>query len=135
MPSAMTKMREIAESSEDPKKALIKAVGKHDTLVLHSKVLVATYVRPAKTKGGVFMPDRKIEEDRFQGTVGLVIGLGKGAFKDDNIAKFNGDSLKVGDWVAYVAADGISLFINNVPCRLFDDTRILMKVTDPEIYL
>lgn len=132
--NAMSKMRQIAESTSDPKKALLDALGKHDTEVFHSKVLVATYVRPARTKGGIFMPDKTIEEDRYQGTVGLVVKMGKGAFKDDNIAQFNGDKLSVGDWVLYVAGDGISMFINEVPCRLFDDTRILMRVKDPELY-
>jgi co-chaperonin GroES (HSP10) len=132
--NAIVKMREIAESSTNPKEAILKALGKHDTQVLHSKVLVATYVRPAKTASGIYMPDKTVEEDRYQGTIFLVIALGKGAFKDDNIAQFNGDTLKVGDWVMGVAGDGISMFINGVPCRLFDDTRILMKVKDPELY-
>jgi co-chaperonin GroES (HSP10) len=133
-PNAMRKMREIAESSTDPKEAILKALGKHDTHVFHSKVLVATYVRPAMTSGGIILPDKTVEEDRYQGTIGLVIAMGKGAFKDDNIAQFNGDKLKIGDWVGYVAADGISLFINSVPCRLFDDTRILFRVDNPEQY-
>jgi len=132
--NAMRKMREIAEASTDPKKAIMSALGKHNTYVFHSQVLVAQYIRPAKTKGGIFMPDKIIEEDRFQGNVFLVVAMGKGAFKDDNIAKFNGDKLKVGDWVMAIPADGNALFINEVPCRIFSDTRILMKVEDPEIY-
>jgi co-chaperonin GroES (HSP10) len=132
--NAIVKMREIAESSTDPKQAILKALGKHSTHVFHSKVLVATYVRPAKTQSGLFLPDKTIEEDRYQGTIFLVIGLGKGAFKDDHIAKFNGDSLKVGDWVMGVAGDGIGLFINGVPCRLFDDSRVLLRIKNPELY-
>jgi len=135
--NAIGKMREIAESSQDPKTALLNAIGKptlREMTVLHSQVLVATYVQPAKSKGGIFMPDKIVEEDRWQGNIGLVIALGKGAFKDDSVAKFHGDNLKIGDWVMYVAADGISLFIKQVPCRLFQDTRILMKVENPEIY-
>lgn len=135
--NAIGKMREIAESSDDPKVVLFRAVGKStlkELTVLHSQVLVATYVRPAKTTGGIFMPDKVVEEDRWQGNIGLVIALGKGAFKDDGVAQFHGDKLEVGDWVMYVPADGVSLFIKQVPCRLFQDTRILMKVTNPEIY-
>jgi co-chaperonin GroES (HSP10) len=132
--NAIGKMRAIAEDTTDPKKVLLNYLGKHGTTVLHSQVLVAGYVRPAITKGGVHMPDKVIEEDRYQGNIGMVIALGKGAFKDDAVAKFNGDKLEVGDWVMYVPADGIALFINEVPCRLFSDTRILMKVTNPEIY-
>ena len=134
MPSAMRKMRAIAEASTDPKAAILKELGKHKTEVFHSKVLVAQYVRPARTKGGLYLPDTKVEEDRFQGNIFLVIGMGPGAFKDDNIAKFHGAKLQVGDWVMCVAADGVALFINEVPCRLYEDARILMKVENPEIY-
>jgi co-chaperonin GroES (HSP10) len=130
----MAKMREIAESSTDPKEVILNAIGKHDTHIFHSKVLVANYIRPAKTKGGIYLTDKAIEENRYQGTIFLVIGLGKGAFKDDNIAQFHGDKIKVGDWVMGVAGDGIAMFINQVPCRLFDDTRILMRVKNPELY-
>jgi len=135
--NALVKMREIAESSHDPKRVLMEAIGKQtlqDQTVLHSQVLVAGYIQPAKSKGGIFKPDTIIEEDRYQGNVGLVIALGKGAFKDDGVAQFHGDKLEIGDWVMYQPADGIGLFINQVPCRLFQDTRILMKVTNPEIY-
>ncbi len=135
--NAIGNMREIAESEGDPKTILFKALGRDfakDLTVLHSQVLVATYIRPAKSAGGIFMPDTVVEEDRWQGNVGMVVALGKGAFKDDGVAQFHGDKLVVGDWVMYVAADGISMFIRQVPCRLFQDTRILMKVTNPEIY-
>lgn len=135
--NAIVKMRQIADSSDDPKEVLKKALGPDamkDYTVLHSQVLCATYVRPGKTKGGIFMPDKVVEEDRWQGNIGMVIALGNGAFKDDSVAQFHGEKLKIGDWVMYVPADGVSLFINSVPCRLFQDTRILMKVTNPEIY-
>jgi co-chaperonin GroES (HSP10) len=130
------RMTEIAEFVGPRDKALLHFLdGKHKELtVLHSQVLVAGYIAGARSKGGIIFIDKTIEEDRWQGNIGLVIGMGKGAFKDDGVAKFHGDKLKIGDWVMYLPADGISMFINQVPCRLFQDTRILMKVKDPEIY-
>ena len=130
------KMREIAEFVGPRDKALLFSLaGEHKRLtVLHSQVLVAGYIAGARSKGGIIFTDKTVEEDRWQGNIGLVIGLGKGAFKDDAVAKFHGDTIKIGDWVMYLPADGISLFINQVPCRLFQDPRILMKVDDPEVY-
>ena len=130
------KMREIAEFVGPRDKALLASLaGEHKKqTILHSQVLVAGYIASSRTQGGIIKIDKTIEEDRWQGNVGLVIGLGKGAFKDDAVAKFHGDKLKLGDWVMYLPADGVSLFINQVPCRLFQDTRILMKVDNPEIY-
>ena len=136
-PNAIGRMRDIAEASKTPAdcaKNILKYVKTAKHQVLHSQVLVAHYIRPAKSKGGIIMTDAAVQEDRFQGNCFLVIGLGPLAFKDDNIAQFHGDKLKVGDWVMGVAGDGISMFINGVPCRLFDDTRILMKVKNPELY-
>jgi co-chaperonin GroES (HSP10) len=130
----LTHLRYITGRPKATLKQLLKDPLAEELRVLHSQVLVMGYVAPARSKGGIILTDNRVEEDRFQGNVGLVVGLGKGAFKDDNIAQFNGDSLKIGDWVMYVAADGISMFIREVPCRLFSDTRILMKVTSPEIY-
>ena len=134
--NAIGKMREIAETIGPRDKVLIAALkGEHKNLtVLHSQVLVAGYIKSARSKGGIIFTDKAVEEDRWQGNIGLVIAMGKGAFKDDAVAQFHGDKLKIGDWVMYVPADGVSLFINQVPCRLFQDTRILMKVTNPEIY-
>ena len=134
--NAIGKMREIAEDTSDPKLVLHRMVGNLgiELEVFHSQVLVAHYVRPAKSKGGIFMPDKIIEEDRWQGNIGMVLAVGPGAFKDDTIAQFHGKSVKVNDWVMFNAADGVAMFIKEVPCRLFQDTRILMKVTNPEIY-
>ena len=38
--SAMAKMREIAESSTDPKEVILNAIGKHDTHIFHRMMLV-----------------------------------------------------------------------------------------------
>ena len=131
------KMTEIAETIGPRDEVLFAALGKDyrkEFTVLHSQVLVAGYIPSSRTKGGIIKIDKTIEEDRWQGNIGLVIGLGKGAFKDDSVAQFHGDKLKIGEWVMYLPADGIAMYINQVPCRLFQDSRILMKVTNPEIY-
>ena len=134
MGRSANKIREIAESSTDPREALQKAIGKQVDEVLHNGVLVATYIRPAMTKGGILMADQTLQEDVYQGSVGLVIALGPAAFVDDRIAQFHGVKLAVGDWVLFRPADGLSMEINQVPCRLFQDTNIMMRVTRPEIY-
>jgi co-chaperonin GroES (HSP10) len=131
------KMTEIAETIGPRDKVLLAALGKdykNEFTVLHSQVLCAGYIPSSRTKGGIIKIDKTIEEDKWQGNIGLVIAIGKGAFKDCGVAQFYGDTLKVGEWVMYQPADGLSLYINQVPCRLFQDTRILMKVTNPEIY-
>lgn len=132
--NAIGKMREIAEDLDDPKTVLQRAVGKLDCEVLHSQILIAHYIRPAKSKGGIWFADKQIEEDRWQGNIGLVLAVGPGSFVDDGVATFHGKKIVAGDWVMFNPADGQAFFYKQVPCRLFQDTRILMKITDPEIY-
>lgn len=135
--NAVVRMQQIAEASSSPadcKREILKHLSDIDLKVFHSQVLVAHYVRPVKTKGNIILPGKTVQEDRYQGNCFLVISKGKGAFKDDNIAQFNGDTIKVGDWVMAQASDGIAMDIKGMPCRLYSDTRILMKVADPSQY-
>lgn len=132
---ARAKLRELA-SADDPKEAILNELGDLDGLELfHNQVMVATYIRPEKTSGGIFLPDKTLAEDRFQGKVGLVVKLGPLAFVDDAVAKFGDKKLNVGDWVFYRASDGMEMFsvdkTGGVPCRIFEDTQIKGRVSDP----
>lgn len=134
---ARAKLREIA-AGKDPAEALWKALGDISGLELfHSQVMVATYIGPEKTIGGIILPDKTLTENRFQGKVGLVVKLGPGAFIDDptNGAFFHGVSVQEGDWVFFRASDGMELFsvdrTGGVPCRVFRDIDIKGRVSDP----
>ena len=134
--NAIGKLRQIAEAVGDPKEQIFKAVGDiENEVVLHSQVLVAT--RPGSqyhpgTK--ILRTDRSLQEDQFQGTIGLVLKVGPGAYVDAPGAQFHGMKIEEGDWVLCRPSDGMSLYIREVPCRLFEDVHIKIKVHDPEIY-
>lgn len=135
--AARAKLREIA-SGEDPKEALLEALGDISGLELfHNQVMVATYIGPEKTTGGIILPDKTLAENRFQGKVGLVLKTGPLAFKDDpvNGAFFGEKTIKEGDWVFFRPADGMEMFsvdrTGGVPCRVFRDVDIKGRVSDP----
>lgn len=139
---AHAKLREIAQAAQtDPFGSLMNALPKaaFDFEVFHSKVLVATYIPPEKTKGGIIRPDRSIGEDRFQGKIGLVIKTGPLAFEDDRVNHFGGVKIKEGDWVMYRPSDGIEFFFmddngrEGVSCRLVEDANILGRTPDPAL--
>lgn len=134
--NAIQKQREIAESTLPPVAAHLASLALKDgeLQVLHSQVLCMSYVRPARTAGGIILTEKTQEEDRFQGSIGLVIAMGAGAFKDTAAVKFNGDTLKLHDWVLFRPADGLSMFVNGNACRLFQDADIMMKISNPELY-
>ncbi len=92
---------------------------------------------PTFNQSGVFLPDRSLAEDRFQGKVGLVIKKGPLAFVDDGVVKFGGFNVEIGEWVIYQPANGIEIFIGDAsggtPCRWVEDTNILGVTDDPSI--
>lgn len=122
---------EIARSP-DTKKALLFRLGDLSGLVAAgNKLLVATYIAPEMTMGGIILPTRTLEEDRFQGIVGLVVKKGPLAYVDDNIAQFKGFNVDIGEYAVYRPSDGIETFVRGVPCRWIEDTKILGKTDDP----
>ncbi|MEN9931891.1 MAG: hypothetical protein RIS17_464 [Pseudomonadota bacterium] len=73
----------IAELAEKLQADLAPVVaGVH---LLRNRVLVATYIRPEKTSGGIIRPDQLREEDKWQGKAGLVLKIGPSAFDFEEI--------------------------------------------------
>ena len=131
------KLREIAAAA-NPKQALLDAVGDMSGVdVFHNLVLVATYIEPEMTAGGIIKPDRALIDNRFQGKAFLVLKKGPLAFKDDTVAKFGGMTVEEGDWVMARPSDGLEFFIvtggEGVCCRLYEDVNIKARIADPEL--
>lgn len=119
-----------------PKEEIKKAIGSLEGIeIFHNQVLVAVYIRPEKTKGGIIRPDYTggtRDEDKWQGKVGLIVKTGPEAFNDPTGTWFKGVTLGLDDWIIMRAGDGWSIVINGVLCRILDDTVIRGKVDDPE---
>jgi hypothetical protein len=123
------------QEGEDPKKVIFKAIGValDNIEVFGSRVLVATAPHRNKSKGGILYTDKRLEEGRFQGKVGLILKMGSAAFKYDGQYDWEGPKPEVGDWVYYRPADAWETAINSVPCRFANDQLIVGRVTDPEV--
>lgn len=125
----------LVEISQAPdfKAAVMKALGDlSDYSVLAGNVLLATYVRPKVTTGGIIIPEKTQDEDRWQGTVGMVLKLGDGAFKYDGPYAYEGPVPKVGQYVMFHTSDTRELFINGISCRLIQSELIRIIVPDPK---
>lgn len=103
-----------------------------DFHVPFGKVLVATYIRPEKTKGGIIMTDGTRDEDLWQGKASLILKMGKMAFVDTDRIEFHGERFEVGDWVAIRPSDAMAISILGVPCRLVQDVHIMMSIPSPD---
>jgi co-chaperonin GroES (HSP10) len=129
-----TRVIELISNSKNPKMDILKHIGDLSGAKVHfNLVLVATYIRPAKTSGGIIRPDSNVGEDEWQGKVGLVLKLGSRAFKDDNDFEFGEDRVSVGEWVVYKVGDATPVILNGYPCRWVKDSSIKMTVKDPNM--
>jgi co-chaperonin GroES (HSP10) len=105
--------------------------------VLGSNVLLATYIEPEKTAGGIIRPQRNVEEARWQGKVGLILKLGPTAFQYDGPYEWPATARKpsVGDWVMHHASEARELSIKSTSCKIIDSTLIRLVVPNPaDIY-
>lgn len=91
----------------DPKLEILAAVG--DAVqcfsMLGSRVLVAIYVRPEKSAGGILRPSSNRDEDKWQGKVGLVVAKGPLAFTESDTHHWGDAKPNVGDWVMFRVGD------------------------------
>ncbi len=120
----------------NPKLALLNEVGDlSDTQIMGNRVLVAIYIGPEKTKGGIIRTTTALKEDVYQGAVGLVLRLGETAFQDEPETKtyFYDQKASVGQWVVFRPGDGKRIQLNGVDCRMIEDTLIDMIIDDPEL--
>lgn len=124
-------------AGKDPAEEIFKLVGmkkgKLDGYELAgNRVLLGTYKRPDKTKGGVFLTDNTKDEERNQGKACLILALGPTAFVDDKNYQFHGFKAEVGDWIIVHTYETRPVIINGFPCRIAKDTDIVAKVPQPD---
>jgi co-chaperonin GroES (HSP10) len=123
----------IMEHATEPKQKLLDDIGDVSAFeIFNNQILIAIYVRPQKTKSGILLPDQMRDEDKIQGKVGLVVKKGPAAFVDETSEWFKDITVDVGDWVVIRPSDGWAITVNNVLCRIVDDTAVRGKVDAPD---
>lgn len=120
--------------AEDPADEIRKAVGNLDVVdLMFNQLLVGIYVRPNKTRSGIFLTDKTLDEDLYQGKVGLVLKKGPTAFMDDGEARFHGQNVSDGDWIVFRPSDGWQMSVNGKACRVLQDVHIKARVAAPDV--
>jgi hypothetical protein len=129
---------EKEEYKRDPRQFLLDRCGlwSNRVRVLHNWVITTTYYLPdhfdVAGGGKLFLPEKTHDEALWQGKVGLVIAKGPLAFKDDDVVKFDGQMVEIGEWVVYDIMEGRQLTIDRMHCRRMKDTQLVMVIPEPE---
>ena len=116
----------------DPKQKLIDEVGDiSDIEIFNNQILVGVYIRPEKTKSGIYLSDIYRDEVKSQSKVGLILKMGPSAFNDETGEWFEGIAFNNHDWVVFRPSDGWSVTVNGVLCRMLSDTQVKARITLP----
>jgi co-chaperonin GroES (HSP10) len=117
----------VMEHALDPKAELLKQLGDISKLeIFGNEVLVAIYIRPKKTAGGIFITQNTQDEDKWQGKMGLVVKKGPTPLVDEK------NEVEIGDWAIFRPSDGWGLTVNGVMCRLLDDRVVRGRNPTPD---
>ena len=117
----------------DPREKLLSDLGDLNQIeVFNNQVLCAVYIRPSRTKSGIYLSDQTTDEDRFQSKVGLVVKMGSEAFVDASGKWFSTVDINLNDWVVFRPSDGWNITVNGTLCRMIDDVDIRGRVHEPD---
>lgn len=131
----------LMQHDTDPREDILRAVRPYIGKIHPSfeAVILATYVRPEKTKGGVILSSGNVgmrAEDPFQGKTHLIIAAGPTAFEDPDGIRWGDRKPQVGDWCMIRVSDGVMFKIGDVHCRLMTSALSIHVILDePDIIL
>jgi len=95
------------------------------------RLVVLPYRGIGKTKGGVLLTDKAVEEQQIASVCALVLEVGPDAYADKE--KFpNGAWCKKGDWVIIARYAGSRIKIEGGELRILNDDEVLGTVDSPE---
>ena len=95
------------------------------------RIVVLPYRGVGKTKGGVLLTDKAVEDQQIASVCALVLKVGPDAYSDPE--KFpTGPWCKEGDWVIIARYAGSRIKIEEGELRILNDDEVLGTVDSPE---
>ena len=95
------------------------------------RLLVLPYKGQGKTKGGVILTDKHVEERGYATVTALVLKMGPACYNDEK--RFpDGPWCKKGDWIIFGRYAGSRFGIEGGEVRILNDDEIIAVVNDPE---
>ena len=131
--NSFTVPKEVMDKFDNPEQFLDTERKEMDKLPKPTgwSLLVLPFRAKQKTKGGVLLTDKAVEDSQLTTTVAMVLATGPDAYKDKD--KFpSGSWCKQGDWVVFGRYAGSRLRIEGGEVRILNDDEILGTIENPE---
>lgn len=128
-------LHKIAEYAANPHRTVLEFITPYleDIELYPTNIMVATYRRPERTEGGVYLTEKSLDEDMYQGAAGLVLKVGSAAFLETDTVTFAGFKVEPLDWVTFRPVHGSAREIAGIHCRFIDPRHIDAKIKDPTL--
>ena len=95
------------------------------------RLLILPYRGKGQTEGGIYLPDKVVEENSVSTQVGYVLKVGELAYGDKT--KFpDGPWCEKGNWVMFARYAGSRFRIDGGEVRILNDDEILATIQSPE---
>ena len=112
--------------------------------IAQNEFLMAIYVRSNRSPSGLYLTDKTVKEDVYQGKVGLVVKISDHCLfqrVDPKTGATYGIPVKLYDWIVVKPSDGLAMDVNADPevlkrddfvtCRLMYDDMVRMVIDNP----
>lgn len=110
---------------KNPRQVILDEIGDISNYeIAPNQILVATYQRPEKTRGGIILTARVLDEDIHQCKAGLVLALGRITLEWSFVPDIH-------DWVVIRPSDAWALEVNFKHCRQVFPDQIRARIDDP----
>ena len=132
IPTAIEKAlpeQEENKNTENPENMDVSALERLPNPVGY-RLLVIPYYPPAKTKGGIYVPDATRDREAFATVAAYVVKVGPDAYKDPD--KFpSGAWAGEKSWVLMGRYAGNRFKVEGLEVRLINDDNIIATILDP----
>jgi len=92
------------------------------------RILIRPIAPITKTKGGIILTDKAVEDQAYLNSKGRVVAMG-----DECYDKSKKPWCKIGDYVVYGRYAGSKIDVSGVKMLLLNDDEILAVLSDPDI--
>jgi co-chaperonin GroES (HSP10) len=102
------------------------------TKPLGDQIALAMFIKPEKTRSGIYMASKTQDESRWQEPLGVLIAKGATAFKYDGAYEWQGYVPEIGDVLSTLPSDSRGMYYRGLFVRIMPSSLLKMVVDDSD---